>query len=101
MGKMLCGVVIGPSLNDVQEEIEKASCYADMLEIRWDCLNFSSLEFECKLPMIFTLRPFSQDGFYNGNEDERLQKILRLAAFKPAYIDLEYTVPSDFIKKLK
>lgn len=98
---MLCGVITGPSLNEIQNQIAEASLSADILEIRWDC--FDSLEFEitCKLPMIFTLRPLSQGGHYLKSEEIRLQELERLMQAKPGFVDLEYTIPIDFIQELQ
>lgn len=98
---MLCGVITGPSLNEIQNQIAEASLSADILEIRWDC--FDSLEFEVtsKLPMIFTLRPISQGGHYLKSEEIRLQELERLMQAKPGFVDLEYTIPIDSIKELQ
>lgn len=98
---MLCGVITGPSLKEIQNQITKASLSADILELRWDC--FESLDFviHCTLPMIFTLRPLSQGGHYLKDEESRLQELERLMQAKPGYVDLEYTIPIDSIKELQ
>lgn len=90
---MLCGVVTGPSLEEINVQIEQATKYADVLEFRWDCFDSLDFEINCPLPKIFTLRPITQGGFYAGNEDSRFKDLEKLLKQKPDYVDLEYTVP--------
>ncbi len=104
---MLCGVIKGPTLEKIHDQLNIASSYCHLAEMRLDYFESFDLDLLKKLrttypiPMIFTLRPVSQGGNYKGTEEERLQKIKILAALKPEYIDLEYTVPSSFIEQIK
>ena len=98
---MLCGVITGPSLDEIQNQINQASLYADILEIRWDCFDSTEFEISCKLPMIFTLRPISQGGYYLKSEEMRMKDLARLLEKKPNYVDLEYTIPFKVIEELK
>lgn len=98
---MLCGVVTGPSFKEVQQQIEEAVQYADSVELRWDCFNSLDFKINCPIPMIFTLRPLSQRGFYKGSEASRLQDLEKLLELKPDYVDLEYTVSDEDLIRFK
>jgi len=99
--KMLCGVVTGPSFEEVQQQIEQACQYADSVELRWDCFNSLDFKISCPIPKIFTLRPLSQGGFYRGSESSRLQHLEKLLELKPDYVDLEYNVSNEDLKRFK
>ncbi len=101
MKKMLCGVVTGPSLKEVQQQIEEAVQYADSVELRWDCFDSLDFKISCPIPMIFTLRPLSQGGFYKGSETSRLQHLEKLLEQKPDYVDLEFTVLDEDLKRFE
>ncbi len=104
---MLCAVIKGPTYQKAQEQIQQASKTADIVELRLD--YFDSLDEEklihlkncSSIPVIFALRQVSQGGAYPGTENERLSTIERLAALNPAFLDIEYSVATDFVKKLQ
>lgn len=98
---MLCGVVTGPSFEEVQEQIEQACQYADSVELRWDYFDSLDFKISCPIPMIFTLRPLSQGGFYKKSEITRLQDLEKLLELKPDYVDLEYTVSDEDLIRFK
>lgn len=98
---MICVVIKGPSLKAAQEQIQAALTHADLVELRLDLFDDLDIgQLKCPLPMILTLRVASQGGKYNGDEKERLATIRRLAALKPAYIDLESHVDPAFVKEM-
>lgn len=103
---MLCVVIIGPSIEEARIQIQQASSYADLVELRLDRFTrrnpdlIQSLLQEFSIPMIFTLRSKSQGGNYQGNEEERLQEIKHLAACGPAYLDLETHISHAFIEQI-
>lgn len=104
---MLCTVITGPKIKEALNQIHLASSQADLLEFRLDLLQESSLE-EIKklkqatsLPVIFTLRPESQGGKFIGSENARLYCLEELLKAEPEFVDLEYTVSSEFVKKVR
>lgn len=103
---MLCIVIKGPSFEEVYQQIAKAVEYADLVELRLDYFStldipaLKSLQSHFAIPMIFTLRSQLQGGKNAQSEDDRLADIRRLAALKPAYLDLENHVPANFIHEM-
>ena len=79
----------------------------DCLELRLDFLSEVSIsqikQFmqQVTRPVIFTLRPPSQGGYYTGTEQQRLTTLKQMAVLNPTYIDIEHTVDSLFIDELK
>ncbi|MEM1281940.1 MAG: shikimate dehydrogenase [Chlamydiota bacterium] len=102
----LCIVISGPTLNEAREQVHKACPKADVIEFRLDQFQFSqhyaieSLKASSTVPVIFTLRKRSQGGEFTGDEQERLDQILRFATLEPDYFDLEYDVNEDFYEEL-
>ncbi len=104
---MLTIAIKGPSIEEAEKQNLEASIHADLLEWRLDYFESLSLESllplrnKCTIPTIFTLRPLSQGGVSELSEDMRLNKIEELLELKPAYIDLEHTVPEEFIGHIR
>ncbi len=103
---MICIPILGPSHQEAQHQIVQALPYADLIELRLDHfidLDFNALtnlQAQFQIPMMFTLRSVSQGGNYMGSEEKRLNELRSLANLKPAYLDLESEVPSNFITKI-
>lgn len=103
---MICVVITGPTYEKVFEQLTKASTVANLVELRIDC--FGSLDLEAlktlrssfSIPMIFTLRSFSQGGQYCLSEEKRLQDIRNLLKIEPEYFDIETHVPLSFIQEV-
>ncbi|KIC73461.1 Shikimate biosynthesis protein AroDE [Neochlamydia sp. EPS4] len=104
--RVICIVILGPTLEEARLQIQQASLHADLIELRLDYFihreptTLKSLLKEFPLPMIFTLRSKSQGGHYPYDEKTRLQEIKCLAACNPAYLDIEADVPHAFIKQI-
>lgn len=104
---MLCTIIKGPTFEDARNQLIQAQDGCSLVELRLDFfkdLNLDQLKKlrqEFPIPMIFTFRPVSQGGAFEGSEEERLEQIKKLSTLKPEYIDLEYNVPSSFAKNLK
>lgn len=103
---MLCGIIVGPTWEEVLSQVNDASLYADLLEFRLDLFtsrdarSLDMLLKKCKLPVIFTLRSKNQGGNYQESEEKRLAEIRRLAACHPAYFDVECTIPQNFLNDI-
>lgn len=103
---MLCIVIMGPSLNEVREQIKLSIGQADLVELRLDHFDnrhpeiLKALLKEFSIPMIFTLRPQSQGGNYRLSEETRMTEIKSLASCAPAYLDLEAHLPEIFLSEM-
>lgn len=90
---MLVATISGP---DIEDQIRKASLYADILEFRWDLypeINPSVVK-SSNLPVIFTCR--KNDIF---SDEKRLDKLRELLSFKPDYVDLEEDLPKEIFEE--
>lgn len=104
---MLCVPIKGPSFEEAYQQIEKATSYAQLVELRLD--QFTSFETQplqklinsFAISFIFTLRDQTQGGFYKGSEEERKAHILKLAELSPDYFDIESHVSKSFVEKVK
>lgn len=103
---MICVVVKGPTYEEACRQIEEASLFAQLVELRLDC--FCTLEKEAlreirgrfSIPMIFTVRSAAQGGFYSESEETRQAQLLELASLEPEYLDVEYHLSDDFVREL-
>lgn len=100
---MIVAVITGKTKSQVEGQIKKASKDANALEIRLDYFeeSFNLSDFKIPLPVILTLRSHTEGGNYKGNEETRLQEIMRFASYNPDFIDIEAYVPESFIQELK
>lgn len=77
----------------------------DLIELRLDgCIDLSPealANITLPLPAVFTLRSAREGGAYTGTEQERLEMLERLAALKPAFLDVEAFVPADSIARIR
>lgn len=83
-------------IHTVTDGIELRIDYSDSVDL--DAI--AALRHEFKIPMIFTLRKQSQGGFYQQDEEQRLQDLMALCEIGPDYIDLENDVPHDFVEAI-
>lgn len=104
---MLIITICAKNYTSAYKQITQASSFPiDGIELRLDYLakiklqEIKLLHQNCNSKLIFTLRKKSQGGYFNGNEQQRLQLIENLIAIKPDYFDLEYDIPINFVKKI-
>lgn len=106
MRTLLFGVIPGPDLKTATSILQTSSSFIDGVELRLDYFKpFTTEEIasflkKCDLPVMVTVRRRDQGGYFEGTEEERLSLLESLCALQPAYIDLEYDVPSEYRKKL-
>lgn len=80
--------------------------YIDAIEIRFDywktldITKIKALQQLLPIPMIFTIRNKEQGGYFQNSEKQRFKEIYKLASLKPAYLDIEYNLPDDFIDSI-
>ena len=103
---MLFGVIPGPDFKSAAYLCDQAKPFIDGVELRLDLFEkiditeLKNLMEQLGLPVILTVRRKDQGGAFEGDEKARLELIESLCRLQPAYIDLEYDVPSDFRKKI-
>ena len=101
---MICVVIKGPSFEEAIQQIKEASEDASLVELRLDYFfsldgtALKKLKALFSIPMIFTLRSFSEGGEYKGSEEDRFLDIDKLGEVNPDYFDLESHVSSSFIQ---
>lgn len=104
---MIVGIITAHSAEGIEPQLQALSPHIRLVELRldfWPTLDLDRLQHllrQSPVPLILTLRPTAHGGHYQGNEAERLACLQKLAALSPAYLDLEHTVASDFIRELK
>ncbi len=104
---MLCIVIKGPTIEEVNEQIKQAIPLADLLELRLDLfkeISLSQIKTLCTdlpIPVLFTLRSSSQGGLSCLNAQERISQLSLLAQLKPDYLDLQYPEDLCFISQIK
>jgi len=96
MNTKLCIPITANNINQAKDDLKKAEEFADLVELRIDYLQEITEESLLQLidsaakPLIFTCRPDSSKGKYNGTEEDRLKLFKMAIARGIAYIDLEY-----------
>lgn len=104
---MLCVVIKGPSLEEIESQIQTAKHHADLIELRLDLFSkidiehILSLKDKFSLPMIFTLRSKDHGGLFEGSKEEYLTIIKTLITLEPQYLDVEFSVPFEWIEDLR
>lgn len=103
---MLAGVIQKKTLQEIAASIESLETgLYDLLELRLDgCRDLTPeglARLRPPLPCILTLRAASEGGAYAGSEEERLDMLERLAALRPAYLDVEAFVPAERIARIR
>ncbi len=105
---MLFTVVKGPTYEQAQGTLRAAlKRGVDGIEIRFD--TFQTLDLKqiqtlrndaTPIQVLFTLRPASHGGAYQGTEESRLEWIEKLCTLFPDYVDLEHDFPNGLRQKL-
>ena len=95
-----------PTISD-EEEGEKV---ATPPENEWDTSDVSTIDVDASiaslkeglpLPVIFTVRPVSEGGFFPGIESERIEILSKAIKSNVSWIDLELSIDDADRKKLK
>lgn len=104
---MICTVIRSKTLQEVHDQLKSSANFSSVIELHLDHLTSSNwddlqrLRQAIPLPVIFTLKPKSQGGEYAGTEEERQSLIKKFASLHPDYFDLEFTLPSGFLKEFR
>ena len=95
-----------PTISD-EEEGEKV---ATPPENEWDTSDVSTIDVDASiaslkeglpLPVVFTVRPVSEGGFFPGIESERIEILSKAIKSNVSWIDLELSIDDADRKKLK
>lgn len=102
---MLAVVITAKDIENAVADIKKADG-ADLIELRLDYLRemelskLNRLVKHCKKPIIVTNRRTAEGGFFNGDEDERIQLLAKALESGADYIDIEYSSDKKQLKNL-
>ena len=95
-----------PTISD-EEEGEKVELPP---ENQWDTVEMSQVDVDASiaalkeglpLPVIFTVRPVSEGGFFPGVESERIEILQKAIESKVSWIDLELSIKESTRKSLQ
>lgn len=101
---MICVTIVGPSANDIIEQMEQVKESADVLEWRIDLFSDSdyktllAIKQKTSLPILITLRKEEHGGLDRRSHKERELHFLELAKLLPDYIDFEYDTPANLVQ---
>ena len=103
---MLTGVLLENTLRELAKALKTVNTSPyQMLELRLDaCKDFSIEEFRhlrLPLPCIFTLRNKAEGGFCSRGESDRIRLLKHLIRLKPAFLDIEASVPAETILAIR
>lgn len=93
---------------DLLKQMERATQWADFIEIRLDKLlhfdmhSIALIEKHAACPLIWTLRKASQGGYFQGSEELRFNLLRSLLLhIQPAFIDIEADIPKAIFSDLQ
>ncbi len=92
---MLCIAVKGPSIQEIESQTARALEHASLIEWRLDL--FDSIDLD-SLRGVLTATPVPVVFTFRGMSEHAIEELLTL---QPAYIDLDYTVPKEFIRQVQ
>ena len=113
MSYKTCVSIAESTPTKVLSTLRKALQKSDYAEIRFDFLTPSDVPKAVQLTKkyhkrcVFTLRPKTEGGKFQGSEKERISILKLIAEYNPYFIDVEYSVASknkdllNYIKKTK
>jgi len=99
----ICIPVCAKTTDEMAEQIHKADEFADLIELRFDCLSLSeqlpeSFHFKSAKPLLFTYRPANQGGHADDDPAKRILFWRSLAgngSLEKAWVDLETELIED------
>lgn len=99
----ICVSIGRATIDDALSAADSVVNFADVLEIRLDCLTtpaISPFVNTLHLPLLFTNRPQWEGGKYAGNEEQRIATLLEAVHEGCAYVDLELLAPDKSHRKI-
>lgn len=101
---MICGMITGPSLEDILRQIRGAERFCQMIELRldlWEDASFLEMLLPLSLPYILTCRRLRDGGAYRDLEESRYMVLENALHFSPNFIDLEDDILDAWIDKIR
>jgi len=98
---LLCVAVGVEQMSEALKLVERESRHADLIEVRLDNLaDLSGIDYQpfftaASVPLLFTLRPDWEGGYFTGSEAERIDLLTRACEAGAAYIDCELRAPAE------
>lgn len=90
---MICIPIIANNLDDVLRDMEDASKFADIVELRLDYIKNPDLKriLERRVkPVIVTNRPVREGGKFGGSEEERIALLKLAIQLQADFVDVEH-----------
>lgn len=94
----ICVAIGKKSVYEALEAAEKVASLADVIEIRLDNMvqpACAPLVKNIDVPLLFTLRPTWEGGFFEGDEEARIDVLVEAIELGATYIDLELLAPDS------
>jgi 3-dehydroquinate dehydratase-1/3-dehydroquinate dehydratase/shikimate dehydrogenase len=88
----ICVSIAAPSVAEAVRAAKEAQPLADVIEIRLDALaapEIGPFTEQLHKPLLFTNRPAWEGGSFTGDEEVRIEPLLRALAAGAAYVDIE------------
>lgn len=108
MTPRICVSILPKDMTEAISLIKKAENEkADLVEVRFDCLeesrNLSDLVNSSTVPLIATNKLRSENGFFNGSENERRSTLINAAKNGFEFIDIDFfsSMRNETINKIK
>ena len=87
-------------LCNIPPEVDAVEWRLDYLS-HYDLVKIAAVRRKIALPLILTLRTMNQGGLYEGSVEQYQRCVLELLEqCQPDYIDIEYTLPTEFFAEI-
>ena len=103
----LCVPIVGPSLTQCIEQMDRARAVAEIVELRWELIAPEGREAaealcsRCQMPVIFTLRLQGEGGAFTGFWQDWCRSMEALLQLSPNWVDVEHLWSEPRIKWIK
>ncbi len=90
---MICIPIIANNLEDALKDMEEASKFADIIELRLDYIKNPDLKLLLERrtkPVIVTNRPVREGGKFDGSEEERIASLKLAVQLHADFVDIEH-----------
>ncbi len=104
---LLCVAVGVEKMSEALELVERESRHADLIEVRLDNLvDLKKIDYQAfftaaSVPLLFTLRPDWEGGYFSGPEAERIDLLTEACESGASYIDCELRAPAETRRSLR
>lgn len=99
----LCVSLLPESIDHLHNLLRQCG-KADMIELRLDHVGqipFHKVRDDVAKPLIITVRPVTEGGYWKGSDDTRLKIFQRAVDAKMDYLDIEYISANEILSRLQ